>query len=88
MGTLHQSVVASGEVYMNSRFLTGKVLLPAEGRRMPKHLANYLRAVPSIGKVAIAITGNAADAMLVALAGQWGNSSFRRRGPHVMRCVA
>ena len=88
MGTLYQFIATIGEARRKSWLLPGKVLLPADGKPPPEHLVNCLRAVPSTDKVAIAITGYAADAMLVALAGQWGISSFRRRGPHVMRCVA
>ncbi len=88
MGTHYQFIATIGEARMNSWLLPRKVLLPADGKPLPEDLANCLRAVPSNGKVLIPITGNAADATLVALAGHWGISSFRHIGPHVMRCVA
>lgn len=82
-----ECIVAIIEARMTSSRLPGKVLLPADGMPMLEHLVNRLRAAPSIARVVIATTGNAADAPLVALAGRLGIFSFCGSEPDVMQRV-
>lgn len=87
MSALPENIVAIIEARMTSSRLPGKVMLPADGKPMLEHLVNRLRAAPSIAKVVIATTGNAADAPLVALAERLGVISFCGSEPDVMQRV-
>lgn len=82
-----ESIVAIIEARMTSSRLPGKALLPAGGKPLLEHLVSRLRAAPSIGKVVIATTGNAADAPLVELAERLGMASFRGSESDVMERV-
>ena len=73
---------------MTSSRLPGKVLLPALGEPMLKHLVKRLRAVPSLHGIVLATTVNAQDDVLVEFAGQEGIGYFRGSENDVMGRVA
>jgi len=82
-----ETVAAIIEARMGSSRLPGKVLLPAAGRPMLEHLVRRVKATPSIDKVVIATTTNAADEPLAELAARLGILSFRGSEPDVMERV-
>jgi spore coat polysaccharide biosynthesis protein SpsF len=84
---MKQKIVASIEARMTSSRLPGKVLLEAGGRPMLGHLVERLRRVPSVEKIVLATTTNAADEDLVSFAEDAGIACFRGDEGDVMRRV-
>lgn len=80
-------IVATIEARMTSSRLPGKVLLPAIGQPMLRHLVNRLRAVPSIDDIILATTVNAADDVLVEFAAKEQIAFFRGSEQDVMARV-
>ena len=63
-------IVATIEARMTSSRLPGKVLMPAGGVPMLKHLVTRLEAVTSIQEIVLATTNNKTDDPLVEFAKQ------------------
>ena len=76
--------VATIEARMTSSRLPGKVLLPAAGVPMLKHLVTRLRAVPSIKAIVLATTENETDDPLADFALQEGIECYRGSEDDVM----
>jgi spore coat polysaccharide biosynthesis protein SpsF len=76
--------VATIEARMNSSRLPGKVLLPAGGVPMLKHLVTRLQAVPSIQEIVLACTENKTDDPLADFALQEGIECYRGSEDDVM----
>jgi len=72
-----QKIVATIEARMTSTRLPGKVLLPAGGKPMLKHLVDRLRQVKSLQAIVLATTVNRTDDCLEALAREEGIACFR-----------
>lgn len=79
-----QKIVATIEARMASSRLPGKVLLPAGGKPMLKHLVNRLRQVKSIRDVVLATTVNRIDDCLEDFARHEDISCFRGSEEDVM----
>src|SRR4051812_32298731 len=58
---MSEAIIGIVEARMTSSRLPGKVLLPAAGRPLLEHLVRRLRAAPSISRIVVATTANAAD---------------------------
>ena len=76
--------VATIEARMTSSRLPGKVLLPAGGVPMLKHLVTRLQAVPSIQEIVLASTENERDEPLADFALQEGIECYRGSEDDVM----
>ena len=63
-----EKIVATIEARMTSTRLPGKVLLPAGGQPMLKHLVDRLRQVKSLQAIVLATTVNRTDDCLEAFA--------------------
>ena len=72
------------EARMTSSRLPGKVLLPADGIPMLKHLITRLEAVPSLQSIVLATTVNATDDPLVVFAEQENLNYYRGSEDDVM----
>jgi spore coat polysaccharide biosynthesis protein SpsF len=79
-----KKIVATIEARMASSRLPGKVLLPAGGKPMLKHLVNRLRQVKSIRDVVLATTVNRIDDCLEDFARHEDISCFRGSEEDVM----
>lgn len=77
-------IVATIEARMTSSRLPGKVLMPAGGVPMLKHLVTRLNAVPSIQEIVLATTVNEADDPLVDFAKQENINYYRGSEDDVM----
>ena len=77
MMTPKPKVVATIEARMTSSRLPGKVLLPACGEPMLKHLVRRLLSVESIDEIVIATTVNTSDDPIVAFARDAGVLCYR-----------
>jgi spore coat polysaccharide biosynthesis protein SpsF len=79
-----KKIVATIEARMTSTRLPGKVLLPAGGKPMLKHLVDRLRQVKSLQAIVLATTINNTDDCLVAFATHEGIDYFRGSEEDVM----
>jgi spore coat polysaccharide biosynthesis protein SpsF len=79
-----KKIVATIEARMTSTRLPGKVLLPAGGKPMLKHLVDRLRQVKSLQAIVLATTINSMDDCLEAFAKQEGIAYFRGSEEDVM----
>lgn len=77
-------IVATIEARMTSSRLPGKVLLPAAGVPMLKHLVTRLQAVPSIDAIVLATTVNETDDILEDFAMREGIACYRGSEEDVM----
>ncbi|NPU86152.1 MAG: glycosyltransferase family protein [Syntrophaceae bacterium] len=82
-----KKIVATIEARMTSSRLPGKVLLPADGEPMLKHLVDRLRQVKSIHSIVLATTVNKADDCLEDFAKEQAIASFRGSEDDVMARV-
>ncbi|MGV8081453.1 MAG: cytidylyltransferase domain-containing protein [Syntrophales bacterium] len=82
-----EKIVATIEARMTSSRLPGKVLLPADGKPMLKHLVDRLRQVKSICSIVLATTVNSADDCLEVFAKEEAIASFRGSEDDVMARV-
>lgn len=81
------TIIATVEARMTSSRLPGKVLLPAGGKPMLAHLMARLRQAPSIDRIVLATTVNAADDPLNAFAHDAGILCHRGSEENVMARV-
>lgn len=79
-----QKIVATIEARMTSTRLPGKVLLPAGGKPMLKHLVDRLRQVKSLQAIVLATTVNRTDDCLEAFAKEENIPYFRGSEEDVM----
>lgn len=79
-----KKIVATIEARMTSTRLPGKVLLPAGGKPMLKHLVDRLRQVKSIQTIVLATTVNRTDDCLEAFAKEEKIAHFRGSEEDVM----
>jgi spore coat polysaccharide biosynthesis protein SpsF len=79
-----QKIVATIEARMTSTRLPGKVLLPAGGKPMLKHLVDRLRQVQSLRAIVLATTINHTDDCLEAFAKEENIACFRGSEEDVM----
>ncbi len=79
-----QKIVATIEARMTSSRLPGKVLLPAGGKPMLKHLVDRLRQVKSLQAIVLATTVNRTDDCLEAFAKEENIAYFRGSEEDVM----
>ncbi len=79
-----QKIVATIEARMTSTRLPGKVLLPAGGKPMLKHLVDRLRQVKSLQVIVLATTINRSDDCLEAFAKEENIAFFRGSEEDVM----
>ena len=77
-------IVATIEARMTSSRLPGKVLMPAGGVPMLKHLVTRLEAVTSIQEIVLATTNNKTDDPLVEFAKQENINYYRGSEDDVM----
>jgi spore coat polysaccharide biosynthesis protein SpsF len=80
-------IVATIEARMTSSRLPGKVLLPAGGKPLLRHLVERLQRVPSLDRIVLATTVNAQDDCLVEFARDAGIGCFRGSEEDVMERV-
>jgi len=80
-------IVATIEARMTSSRLPGKVLLPADGKPMLKHLVDRLRRVKSVQDIVLATTVNRLDDCLEIFAQEEGILCFRGSEEDVMERV-
>ena len=83
----NRKIVATIEARMNSNRLPGKVLLPAAGKPMLKHLIDRLSNVTSIDQIIIATTTNKLDDEIEAFAINNNIACFRGSEDDVMSRV-
>jgi spore coat polysaccharide biosynthesis protein SpsF len=79
-----EKIVATIEARMTSTRLPGKVLLPAGGQPMLKHLVDRLRQVTSLQAIVLATTVNRTDDCLEDFAQEAGIACFRGSEEDVM----
>jgi spore coat polysaccharide biosynthesis protein SpsF len=79
-----QKIIATIEARMTSTRLPGKVLLPAGGKPMLKHLVDRLRQVKSLQAIVLATTVNRADDCLEGFARKEDIACFRGSEEDVM----
>lgn len=79
-----KKIVATIEARMTSTRLPGKVLLPAGGKPMLKHLVDRLRQVKSLQGIVLATTINRTDDCLEAFAKEENIAFFRGSEEDVM----
>jgi spore coat polysaccharide biosynthesis protein SpsF len=79
-----EKIVATIEARMTSTRLPGKVLLPAGGQPMLKHLVDRLRQVTSLQAIVLATTVNRTDDCLEDFAREAGIACFRGSEADVM----
>jgi spore coat polysaccharide biosynthesis protein SpsF len=81
------TIAAVIEARMTSSRLPGKVLLPAAGKPLLAHLVERLRRVPSLHRIVLATTVNAADDVLARFAQEQAVACHRGSEEDVMARV-